>query len=161
MSVGSRGPGFTNFLPDPGWGTKKSLAVFSPNLPNINEKLSNWDSNFLPAWHHLYPHCDGCLTLIHNFIDGGFLVTRPRHYVLVICRDVYRQHWGCFIRLENGSAVRISPGIQKIVFSCGDKPLATVCKLERQDAAFMEVELVFIRLCGVEHLHVAVLHADG
>lgn len=39
--------------------------------------------------------------------------------------------------------------------------LTTMGKLERQDAALVEMQLVFVRLGDVQHFHVTVLHAHG
>lgn len=39
--------------------------------------------------------------------------------------------------------------------------LTTVGKLEREDAAFVQVKLVFVRFGVVEDLHVAALHAHS
>lgn len=40
-------------------------------------------------------------------------------------------------------------------------PLTAVGKLEGEDAAFVQVQLVLVGLGVVQHLHVAALHADG
>lgn len=47
--------------------------------------------------------------------------------------------------------------------SCEDlcRVHTAVGKLEREDAAFMQVKLVFVRLGVVEHLHVAAFHAHS
>lgn len=39
--------------------------------------------------------------------------------------------------------------------------LTTVGELEREDAAFVQVKLVFVRLGVVKHLHVAALHSHS
>jgi hypothetical protein len=36
-------------------------------------------------------------TLIHDLVHGCLLITRARHYVLVVCRNVTTQHRGCFL----------------------------------------------------------------
>ena len=40
-----------------------------------------------------------------------------------------------------------------------DMFLTTVGELQREDAALMQVELVFVRLGVMENLHIAALHA--
>ena len=98
--------------------------------------------------------------LVHDLINGGFLVTRAGHNVLVIGGDVYRQDRGCLIGLEDGGAIGGPPGIQQVVLPCGDKPLATVGKLERKDTALMQMELVLVWLGTMENLHIGVLHTN-
>ena len=83
------------------------------------------------------------------------------HNVLVISGDIHRQHRGGLVRLEDGGSVWRPPSIEKVVLASGHKPFATVGKFQAEDAAFMQVELVLVRLRGVQHLHVGVLHADG
>jgi len=63
--------------------------------------------------------------------------------------------------LEDGGSVGGSPGIEKVVLSCGDKPLATVGELEAEDTALVEIELIFVWLRCVENLDVGVLHANS
>ena len=65
--------------------------------------------------------------------------------------------WGT--HLEYASAIGSSPGIKQVVLASADKPLAAVGKLEWEDTALMEVELVLVRLGVVEHLHITALHA--
>ena len=63
--------------------------------------------------------------------------------------------------MEDGGSVGGSPGIEKVVLSCGDKPLATISELEAEDAALVEIELVFVRLRCVEDLDIRVLHTHS
>ena len=61
--------------------------------------------------------------------------------------------------LENAGTIGSSPGVEEIVLASGDKPLAAVGKLEGENAALMQVQLVLVWLGVVQHLHVAALHA--
>ena len=62
--------------------------------------------------------------------------------------------------MEDGGSVRRPPSIEKVVLAGGHEPFATVGEFQAEDAALVQVELVFVRLRGVQHLHVGVLHAD-
>jgi len=62
--------------------------------------------------------------------------------------------------LEYASTVGRAPGVQQVVFSSADEPLSTVCKLERQDAAVVQVKLVFVRLRVMQHFNIAVFHSE-
>ena len=61
--------------------------------------------------------------------------------------------------LENAGTIGSSPGVEEIVLASGDEPLAAVGKLEGENAALMQVQLVLVWLGVVQHLHVAALHA--
>ena len=98
-------------------------------------------------------------SLILDFINWGLLVSRPGDDVFVIIWDVHRQHWGGLVRLEDGGSVWRPPGVEKVVLSCGDKPLATVGELEAQDAALVKIELIFVGLRCVENFDVGILHS--
>ena len=60
--------------------------------------------------------------------------------------------------LEYGGTIWCSPGVEEIVFASGDKPLASVSKLEREDTGVMEVELVLLLVVDVQHLYITTLH---
>jgi len=63
--------------------------------------------------------------------------------------------------LKDAGTVGRAPGIQKIVFARADEPLATVSKLERQHAAVVQVQLVFVRLGVMQHFDVTVFHPES
>lgn len=62
--------------------------------------------------------------------------------------------------LEYASTVRRPPGIQQIVFSGRNEPLSARREPQTEHATLVQMELILVRLVGVKHLHVRVLHAD-
>ena len=63
--------------------------------------------------------------------------------------------------MEDGGSVRRPPRVKKVVLASGHEPLARVGKLEAEDAALVEMQLVLVRLVAVEHLDVGVLHTNS
>lgn len=57
--------------------------------------------------------------------------------------------------------IKISPKIPKAYVCTGARVPTTVGELERENAALVQVKLVFVRLGVVKHLHVAALHAHS
>ena len=100
-------------------------------------------------------------SLVNDFIDYGFLVTGTSNNVLVIGWNVTAEHWGVLFRLENWGSIRGPPGIQQIVLASGDKPLATIGKLEWENTTFMEVKLVLIWLGAMKYFNVGTFHANS
>ena len=62
--------------------------------------------------------------------------------------------------LEYAGSVGRSPGVEYVIFTGTDEPLATVGELQRQHATLVQMQLILVRLTVVQHLHVATLHAD-
>ena len=91
---------------------------------------------------------------VHDLVYSRLLVTTAGDNVLVVVGDVAAEHAGSLLGNEDGGAIGRSPGVEQVVFAGGDEPLATVGKLEGEDAALMEVELVLVRFVAVEHFHV-------
>lgn len=99
--------------------------------------------------------------LIYDFVYGGFLVSRASDNVFVVGWNVTTEHgWG-FFALENGCTIGCSPGIEKIIFACWNEPFATVCKLERQDTGFVQMQLILVRLGTVKHFNIAWFHTNS
>ena len=63
--------------------------------------------------------------------------------------------------LEYRRSVRRAPRVQQVVLAGGDEPLAAGRESQRQHARFVQVELIFVGIGGMQHLDVRVLHADG
>lgn len=61
--------------------------------------------------------------------------------------------------LEDAGSVWRPPGVEEIVFAGRNEPFATRSELERQNAGLVQVQLVFVRLGVVQHLHVTALHS--
>jgi len=95
---------------------------------------------------------------VHDLVHSGFLVPTASYNILVVVGDVTAEHARGLLRDEDGGAIGRAPGVEQVVLAGGDEPLATVGKLEGEDTALVEVELVLVRLVAVEHLHVRVLH---
>ena len=106
------------------------------------------------AVHNSHRHSILCLILVHDLVHGRLFVPGSRHDVFVISGDVAAENARRLVRLEDGGAIGRSPGVEQVVFAGGDEPLATVGKLEGEDAALMEVELVLVWFVAVEHFHV-------
>ena len=65
------------------------------------------------------------------------------------------------IQVYTKDSIRLPPSIQQIVLAGRHEPLAGVGELQRENAALVQVKLVFILwLCTIQHLHVAAFHAD-
>ena len=62
--------------------------------------------------------------------------------------------------LEYGGTIGCSPGVEQIVFACGDKPLPCVGKLEGQHTGVVKVELILLWTINVQHLHMTALHSE-
>ena len=110
--------------------------------------------------HRAVSGTSGTQTLIHDFIHCGFFITGAGHYVFIVRGDIHREYGGGLVGLEDGGSVGSSPGVQQVVLSCRDEPLAAVSELERENTALVEVELVFVGLGRMENLNVGVLHSD-
>lgn len=69
--------------------------------------------------------------LIYDFVDCRFLITRSRHDVLVVCRNVAAEHRRGFLRLEYARTVRRPPCIKQIIFTRWNEPLSTCRESQR------------------------------
>jgi len=59
------------------------------------------------------------IRLEDDFVESGFLVSRPSHNVLVVTGDVTAQDWGWFLRLHTQTSAHIN-------YTCNCKLLATI-----------------------------------
>lgn len=64
------------------------------------------------------------------------------------------------IYLENASTIRRAPSIQIVVFSGGNEPLSGLGKLERKDAALVQIELILVGLGSVEDFDCGAFHTN-
>ena len=83
---------------------------------------------------------------VHDLVHSGFLVPTASYNIFVVVGDVTAEHARSLLRDEDGGAIGRAPGVEQVVLAGGDEPLATVGKLEGEDAALVEVELVLVRL---------------
>ena len=60
--------------------------------------------------------------------------------------------------LEYTCAIGRSPGIQQVILARTDEPLSAISELERQHAALVQMQLVFVGFAVVQYLYVAALH---
>ena len=63
--------------------------------------------------------------------------------------------------MEDGGSVWCPPGVKEIVLPSGHEPLARVGKLEAEDTALMEMQLVLVWLVTMKDLDIRVLHAHS
>jgi hypothetical protein len=98
---------------------------------------------------------------IDDLVHRRLLVTRSRHDVLVVRRNVTTQHARRFFRLEYAGTVGCSPRVQQIVLPRRNEPLPAGGESQTQHATLVQMQLVLVGLGGVEHFHVGILHADG
>jgi hypothetical protein len=63
--------------------------------------------------------------------------------------------------LEYAGTVGRSPCVQQVVFARRHEPLAARRESQRENAAFVQVQLVFVGFGGVQDFDVGVLHADS
>lgn len=66
---------------------------------------------------------------VDDLIHRGFLVSRARHDVFVVSRDITAQDGRRLLGLEDASAVWSPPGIEQVVLPCAHEPLPTVGEL--------------------------------
>ena len=83
---------------------------------------------------------------VHDLVHSGFLVPTASYNILVVVRDVTAEHARGLLRDEDGGAIGRAPGVEQVVLAGGDKPFATIGKLEGKDTTFMQVKLVFVWL---------------
>ena len=99
--------------------------------------------------------------LVEDLVNCRLLISASCHNVFIIIADVTAENRGGLLGLEDGGSVGRPPGVKKIVLAGGDEPLARVGKLEAEDTALVEVQLVLVWLVTVENLDIRVLHAHS
>ena len=62
--------------------------------------------------------------------------------------------------LEYAGTVGCSPCIKQVILARTNEPLSAVSELERENTTLMKVQLVFVWLGVMQHLHVAAFHSE-